>query len=143
MKINDKTKSIIIIICVFMVLALYTFGVQYSVKKRILKEQSTILDDTYKKGYDSGYNAGYEDSKKTIEAVYKSTGIQNTDNTEETTTSYDSENSPQVTEDTVYVTKSGKKYHKESCHTLKGNGTPISLEEAESKGKTACKICFK
>ena len=44
---------------------------------------------------------------------------------------------------TVYVGKSGSKYHSATCHTLKGKGTAISLEEAVSQGKEACKICCK
>lgn len=43
--------------------------------------------------------------------------------------------------DTVYISKSGSKYHKQSCSTLKGNGTPISLNEAIAKGKQPCKKC--
>ena len=73
MKINDKTKSILIVLGVFVVLILYTYGVRYSTKKNILSEQAIILDDTYKKAYDCGYDAGYEDGKKTITAVLKST----------------------------------------------------------------------
>lgn len=42
---------------------------------------------------------------------------------------------------TVYVGKSGNKYHKKSCHTLKGGGIPISLEDAIVQGREACKIC--
>lgn len=43
----------------------------------------------------------------------------------------------------VYVTKSGKKYHKEWCRTIKGRDTKIiSIREAESRGKSKCKVCF-
>lgn len=42
---------------------------------------------------------------------------------------------------TVYVTKSGKKYHSEGCRSLNGGGEQVKLSQAKAKGKTACKIC--
>jgi micrococcal nuclease len=50
--------------------------------------------------------------------------------------------SNQATPVTVYITNSGKKYHKQGCSFLKGQGKPISIEEAKQKGFEACKICF-
>lgn len=44
-------------------------------------------------------------------------------------------------EKTVYIGKTGTKYHKQSCRTLKGNGRPISLEEAKKQGRQPCKVC--
>lgn len=44
-------------------------------------------------------------------------------------------------ERTVYVTKSGKKYHGESCSYLKSSKISISLKEAKKKGYTACSKC--
>ncbi len=42
---------------------------------------------------------------------------------------------------TVYITKTGKKYHKDGCSSLKRSKIPISLKEAKEKGFTACKRC--
>lgn len=42
---------------------------------------------------------------------------------------------------TVYIGKTGTKYHKKSCTTLNGNGIPISLDEALAEGRTPCKRC--
>lgn len=42
---------------------------------------------------------------------------------------------------TVYVGKTGSKYHYRGCRTLKGGGIPISLDEALAQGRTACKVC--
>lgn len=42
---------------------------------------------------------------------------------------------------TVYIGKTGNKYHTSSCPTLKGGGTAISLSEAQAQGRTACKRC--
>ena len=40
----------------------------------------------------------------------------------------------------VYVTKSGKKYHRDGCRYLKSR-IPITLEEAKAKGYTPCSAC--
>ena len=45
------------------------------------------------------------------------------------------------TSNTVYITKTGKKYHKSNCTYLRKSKIKISLKEAKSKGYTACKIC--
>jgi len=42
---------------------------------------------------------------------------------------------------TVYISKTGKKYHRKNCPTLKGKGTAISLSEALADGLTPCSIC--
>ena len=35
---------------------------------------------------------------------------------------------------TVYITKTGKKYHKANCRYLRKNKIPISLEQAKARG---------
>ncbi|MDC0300292.1 thermonuclease family protein [Verrucomicrobia bacterium] len=42
---------------------------------------------------------------------------------------------------TVYITKSGKKYHAPGCRYLKKTRKRVSLFEAQELGLTACKIC--
>jgi len=42
----------------------------------------------------------------------------------------------------VYVTNTGKKYHKSSCSYLKKSKIEMSLSEAQSKGYTACSKCY-
>lgn len=42
---------------------------------------------------------------------------------------------------TVYIGKTGTKYHRADCQTLKGKGRPISLKEAKAQGRTACGVC--
>lgn len=43
--------------------------------------------------------------------------------------------------ETVYITPKGKKYHRESCRTIKNSSTPISLNDAIARGYTSCKVC--
>lgn len=42
---------------------------------------------------------------------------------------------------TVYVTKTGAKYHRESCQYLRYSKTALALDSAQLKGYTACKVC--
>jgi hypothetical protein len=42
---------------------------------------------------------------------------------------------------TVYVTKTGKKYHSANCRSLSKSSIPISLAEAQAKGYEPCKVC--
>jgi len=43
--------------------------------------------------------------------------------------------------DTVYITDTGKKYHRKGCKYLWGSGTPISRKQAEERGYTPCSEC--
>lgn len=45
--------------------------------------------------------------------------------------------------ETVYVTKNGKRYHKENCSCLKKSKIAISKDDAEKNNYTICSKCFK
>jgi hypothetical protein len=42
---------------------------------------------------------------------------------------------------TVYITKTGKKYHVQTCRYLNRSSIPISLADARAAGYTPCSIC--
>lgn len=42
----------------------------------------------------------------------------------------------------VYVSKSGKKYHKQDCRFLVGEPIRMTIEEAKKKKLEPCKFCF-
>jgi competence protein ComEC len=42
---------------------------------------------------------------------------------------------------TLYITRTGKKYHRDGCRYLAASKSPISLKDAKAKGYTACKVC--
>lgn len=42
---------------------------------------------------------------------------------------------------TVYITKTGKKYHRAGCRYLSRSQIPISLKEAEAEGYQPCSVC--
>lgn len=44
-------------------------------------------------------------------------------------------------EKTVWIGKTGTKYHRQNCRTLSGGATAISLNEALAEGRAACKVC--
>lgn len=46
------------------------------------------------------------------------------------------------TDDTVFVTKSGSKYHLEDCSYLSDSSIPISREQAIAEGKEPCSKCL-
>ena len=47
----------------------------------------------------------------------------------------------QTKEQTVYITKTGKKYHTATCRYLSKSKIPISLKDAKANGYTACSVC--
>lgn len=47
----------------------------------------------------------------------------------------------QEAQDTVYATRTGERYHRQSCRYARTSGYPVSRQEAEVKGLTPCKVC--
>ena len=41
----------------------------------------------------------------------------------------------------VYITKTGEKYHRDGCSSLRKSRIPVSLKEAVARGYGACKNC--
>jgi hypothetical protein len=42
---------------------------------------------------------------------------------------------------TVYVTRTGKRYHREACRYLASSKIPMTLKDAKAHGYTPCKVC--
>lgn len=42
---------------------------------------------------------------------------------------------------TVYVTRTGDKYHKDRCRYLSRSKRPLELAEAKRRGYDPCKVC--
>ena len=49
--------------------------------------------------------------------------------------------SEQPKEQTVYVTRTGKKYHRDGCRHLVRSRLPITLREAKQHEYAPCKVC--
>lgn len=48
---------------------------------------------------------------------------------------------PKNLEPTVYVTRTGSKYHNDGCRYLKKSKIAMTLSEAKRLGNTACSVC--
>lgn len=44
--------------------------------------------------------------------------------------------------ETVYITKTGSKYHRNGCRYLRKSQIAISLSDAKNRGYSACSVCF-
>ena len=42
---------------------------------------------------------------------------------------------------TVYVTRTGKRYHLAGCKSLSKSNIPMSVKDAKARGYTPCRIC--
>jgi zinc ribbon protein len=45
-------------------------------------------------------------------------------------------------EETFYITKTGARYHRGTCHHLRRSAFPITRAEAEAQGYTPCRVCY-
>ncbi len=48
---------------------------------------------------------------------------------------------PQEQQVTVYITRTGKKYHRGGCRYLRKSKTPVALQDARRRGLTPCSVC--
>ncbi len=51
------------------------------------------------------------------------------------------EKKPGADAKTVYITRTGTKYHRAGCRHLARSSVPISRKEAEARGYAPCKVC--
>lgn len=77
-------------------------------------------EEQYEEGYQYGYQIGHKD------------GVS------DTKSNYSKGNQSGVT---VYVTKSGSKYHEKGCSYLGDDSIPISVKDAYESGYTPCSKC--
>jgi len=64
-----------------------------------------------------------------------------TESITDTDTSYEEIIEPDKSTDTVYVTRTGAKYHTSGCRYLKQSSFEIDIETAKYKGYEPCSIC--
>ena len=117
-----------------------------------------LQEESKKAGYDSGYAEGYVAGFKEGEATGRETGyIQGKAEgiiagkeealtvdpvvTEPTRSAPVQEAQPASSSYTVYVTKTGTKYHTENCGYLKDSKIAKDINEAIAQGYEPCKKC--
>lgn len=84
---------------------------------------------------------GEAEAKKAAEAAAAQKAAQEKAATTSSSASSASKASSTTNPQTVYVTKTGKKYHNDGCSSLKKSKIAMSLSEAEAEGYTPCKNC--
>lgn len=147
----------------------YNDSTQYEEKYQVAQEQVTQLTDTNEKEYDKGHTDGYDEGKKAGYKKGKKEGYdKGYDEAKEeyavapasydedsssgysdgSTSSYDSSassdnsSSDNYTEQTVYITDTGGKYHNYGCQYLSQSCHSISLSNAQAQGYSSCSRCF-
>lgn len=100
----------------------YIYNLQYSEEGTIIDNEDFVYELYDKLSYNDNYFITYTteaDTEPTTEAL--------------TEAQYD--------DYYVYIGKSGTKYHRNTCHTIKNYAEKISLKEALEQGRTPCGIC--
>lgn len=97
-----------------------------------------------------------EEESTTLAAVVPTSAVQTTSSAEKTTAKIETTQAPTTkkqtsnngqvdvndnTADIVYITPTGKKFHRSSCRTIKGECSSISRSSAIARGYGACKVC--
>lgn len=120
---NSKKSELNLIIFVLLFIGFLTF-VPSSPKEVLMLDNKSMV-----------YNKNLLELSPDIDTEY------NTENTVKTTEVITAKTPIDENSSIVYIGKTGNKYHRANCSTLKGKGTPISLSDAIAKNKTPCKKC--
>ena len=100
-------------------------------------EQGTIVATS--DGTKISWNCSTTESWQAGEAV--SSSVPNTKQDAETNAQTDVATDANTGDTTVYITKTGAKYHMAGCEYLKGSGTQIRLSDAKAQGYEPCAAC--
>lgn len=135
-------------------------GYEKGVQEGEASGYATGYQEAYSQSYQEGYDAGCSDTKRSYESTNTASSYtpappssSTSDSTSYTwLTAQDSTPEPEPdpepvqqlpasTSYTVYITKSGTKYHSSSCSYLKNSKISISKDDAVAQGYTACSRC--
>ena len=111
-------------------------------------------EEGYYKGYDEGHSDGYREGFSEAESICEDehssyTSYSNTQQSTSGSVDYivnqqpaqQVEQLPPSESYTVYITKTGTKYHTSTCSYLKNSKISISKDSAIAQGYTACSRC--
>lgn len=111
-------------------------------------------EEGYYKGYDEGHSDGYREGFSEAESICEDehssyTSYSNTQQSTSGSVDYivnqqpvqQVEQLPPSESYTVYITKTGDKYHTSTCSYLKNSKISISKDSAIAQGYTACSRC--
>lgn len=91
-------------------------------------------------GYNSGYSKGFSEGKASVKTTTSTASTASSSSSSSGGTSTPAVSEPQSV--TVYITNTGSKYHRSGCQYLRKSCIPISLDNAKSRGYTACSKCW-
>ena len=125
-------RSLICIIVTFLVCLVISICVINSQNRLAAERLDNAKIEQYDQGYTDGYNDGHEDGYSEGSSSGYDEGYD--DGKEGNLSPADKR--------TVYVTPSGRKYHRKSCSSIKGHDTEkLQTWEAKERGYTACARC--
>lgn len=101
---------------------------------------TTGYSEGYADGAGDGYEDGYADAKAKYSISFSGSSTSSSSANVSSGSSTVSSSPSQGT--TVYITKSGSKYHRSGCSYLSKSKIAISLSDAKTRGYTACSRCF-
>ena len=91
-------------------------------------------------GYNSGYSKGLSEGKASVKTTTSTASTASSPSSSSSGASTPAVSEPQSV--TVYITNTGSKYHRSGCQYLRKSCIPISLDNAKSRGYTACSKCW-
>lgn len=131
----------------------YDAGLTDGIARGAEEEQAALLSvtgDTYSQGYSAGYDEGYAKKGKDEQAARERYLASLQPLLPSVTPPSPSTDTPggkgfsaaqEPTEQVVYVTNSGSKYHRASCAHLSKSKIEKTLSEAKAAGYEPCKTC--
>ena len=106
------------------------------VNAEILRQGYGRVDDTVLFKYSEEFKQIQEFAKERKKGIWNTTDISPTVRTQPVTAVPSGDN-----DITVYVTKTGKKYHLGTCSYLSKSSTPIKLQDTKVRGYSPCSKC--
>lgn len=135
------TRKTALLICTLILLNCYFSGCSIELSESPIKGLST-LSTTAEETETTEIITQNETSTEII--TFETTSTQPTTKVAITTkapvVTNPSTTSPVISQ-TVYITDTGTKYHREGCRFLEKSKIPVSLSKAKEMGYTACSVC--
>ena len=113
-------------------------------------EKQSVLKTPLEDLFLAEENAGYDYTSDSPQADTTAKAQTQTKTQTQAVSKTSATGSPAVTETDadpqskiVYITDTGKKYHRDGCQYLRESRHAISLEDAQNEGYSPCKKCFR
>jgi hypothetical protein len=139
-------KRLLALLCVILFVLVGCGDTQYNNGyEKGYEEAKGYFESQLKDKYDEGYNKGYEDSSEDYSNNYSNgNNYDNSSYDDDLSKIWDEDynNEEDTTEEIVYVTRTGTKYHKDGCQYLSHSKIEMELNDAIAQGYTKCSKCW-